>query len=154
MVEIKLTKGKVAIVDEEDYVRLASHSWYYGDDYAQRSVHSAGKQRTSLMHRETLQVSEGFQVDHINGDKLDNRKSNLRLATHQLNMFNRPACVGTSSIYKGVSWHKRKNKWMASARRDGISKFLGYFSNEEDAARAYNAAAVDLFGEYARLNQI
>lgn len=91
------------------------------------------------------------QIDHINGVRSDNRFSNLREATNAENSRNGRSRPGTSK-YKGVSWFKRDSKWVAHIMKDAKSYNLGYFDDEEDAARAYDAAAVRMFGDFARLN--
>ncbi|MBB6677499.1 HNH endonuclease [Cohnella lubricantis] len=106
------------------------------------------------MHREVLNAPDGFEVDHINGNTLDNRKSNLRIVTHQRNMHNVSSHGDSSSQYRGVFWNKQKLKWTAQICLDGKRRHIGHFVNELDAARAYNQEAIRLFGQYARLNQL
>jgi hypothetical protein len=92
-------------------------------------------------------------LDHVNGDKLDNRKENLRRATQQENLRNKAKTESkTSSKYKGVSWHSTANRWRAYIVVDYKQIYLGLFDSEEDAAVAYNVKASELFGEFARLN--
>ncbi len=96
-------------------------------------------------------------VDHINRNTLDNRTANLRICTKGQNSANRAADrrrLGTSSIYKGVSWSKTKNKWVAYLHHQGKTQYVGTFTNEFDAALAYNKRALDVWGEFARLNDI
>jgi 3'-phosphoadenosine 5'-phosphosulfate sulfotransferase len=97
---------------------------------------------------------EKLYIDHIDGNRKNNHVSNLRFATSSENSMNRAKIGNTSSIYKGVCFHIRKNKWIASIMIDGKSKHLGYFENEEDAGLAYNKKAIELFGAYAKLNPI
>jgi hypothetical protein len=105
------------------------------------------------LHRLLLNAPPELQVDHINGDGLDNRRSNLRLATGSQNQGNsRKRRDGVTSQYRGVSWNKRAGKWQALLRREGKLQYLGYFSDEEAAARAYDAAALEQWGSFARLN--
>lgn len=98
---------------------------------------------------------EGLIVDHINGNKLDNRKENLRFVTPQQNVHNKRKTIqDTSSKYKGVSWNKRRKGWLAYIMVNGKREVIGLFSNEESAANAYNHYAKKYFGEYARLNDV
>ena len=105
------------------------------------------------MHRFILGLTDPkIKVDHINHNGLDNRKSNLRFGSHQHNVFNRRPNLHAVSLYKGVRWNTQRNKWMAYITIDGKGIYLGVFDNEEDAARAYDAKATEVFGEYAYLN--
>ena len=108
------------------------------------------------MHRLIMDpIPDGMQVDHVNHNGLDNRKKNLRICTSQQNTWNaqKPKLNReSSSQYKGVSWYKRYNKWVARGTHDGKRITLGYYNCEKEAARAYDAAAKKYFGEYAHLN--
>lgn len=115
---------------------------------------SRGKFRI-LLHRLIIGAGPEEIVDHINGDPLDNRTSNLRISSHSQNSANRGADrrrLGTSSIYKGVSWSKGKGKWVAYLHHQGRTRYLGYFLNERDAAIAYDREAIQVWGDFARLN--
>jgi len=151
------------MVDDEDFEKLNQHKWHYGSrHYALRTVHEGyskdGKRITGSvwMHREVLNTPEGLFTDHINGDTLDNRKENLRVVTSKQNNHNSKLPSHNTSGYKGVSEDKRnlKNKWQAYITIDNKKKHLGYFSSKEDAARKYNEVAKEIFGEYARLNNL
>lgn len=151
--EIVLTNGAIALVDDEDYARLSGHVWYFdGRSYARRAWLVGGKRHQIRMHQEVLQVEDGYFIDHINGNGLDNRKSNLRPATHMQNMRNRKPNEVSSSIYRGVYFHRQAGKWRARLRTKGLHLSLGLYQNQVDAARAYDAAARRVFGEFARLN--
>ena len=100
---------------------------------------------------------KGYVVDHINGNKLDNRKQNLRFVTQQQNCFNskrkKPHPNSKNpSHYKGVSWRNDRNKWRSTITKDGKRIYLGLFENAQDAALAYNKAAKKYHGKYAKLN--
>ena len=151
MKEIPLTRGKVALVNDEDYERVMMHKWCAVKTrnkwYAQRRE---GKKKVSL-HRFILDAKSGEECDHINGDGLDNRRCNIRIVTSQQNKWNQQKTHG-SSIYKGVSWEKDRNKWRTGIRINNKDIHLGLFDSEEEAAKAYDAKAIELFGEYAKLN--
>jgi hypothetical protein len=95
-----------------------------------------------------------IHTDHINHDKLDNRRINLRSCTNQQNHMNKSSNKDSTSKYLGVSWHKNANKWQSSIRFNGKQIHLGIFNNEQDAAKAYNLKAIELFGEFSNLNII
>jgi hypothetical protein len=156
---IELVNGKgYALVDDEDHYRLSQYNWHLNNGYAYRNRKRKLMGIKSIqvsMHREVLglQRGDGKQCDHINGDRLDNRRRNLRIATRQQNLWNRTAKgQGYSSDYKGVTWIKKEKKWKGTITKNGKQYFLGKFGDETDAARAYDAAARELFGAYASLN--
>ena len=157
--QIPLTQGKFAIVDDEDYEQLSCHKWYAFNHhctfYAVRgSSRQKGKRTIIFMHREILGLGFGDQrqCDHRNGNGLDNGKTNLRMATSTQNNQNRRPRKGTSSRFKGVYWDRGRAKWRAKIRINGPQINLGRFDSEIDGAKAYDAAAVAAFGEFARIN--
>jgi hypothetical protein len=147
---IELTMGKAALVDAEDYKRLARHNWCYGGAYAQRKERG----KMVLMHRAILEAQPGQDVDHVNGDRLDNRRCNLRLCTRSQNNRNMRTPRHNTSGYKGVSkdTSRPNNPWYATIRENGRNKFLGRYQTPEEAARAYDAAARRIAGRFARVN--
>jgi len=146
--EIPLTKGYVTVIDDEDYPLVAGRSWCAIVIDGQVYAYSAG----GYMHRLLTGAAQNQLVDHKDGDGLNNRRSNLRLATKSQNSMNRrPNRSGTSG-YKGVSFHRKARKWVACLKFQGRYHHLGLFASEEDAARAYDRKATELFGEFARLN--
>ncbi|GAJ01158.1 unnamed protein product [marine sediment metagenome] len=155
---IALTQGKVALVDDADFEWLNQWKWYAFKDprvyYARRNSYENGKVCTIQMHRAILNPPLGSDSDHINGNGLDNRRTNLRVCTHAENCQNRRKPTGCSSRYKGVSWRKRTRKWRAYIWINGRQKQLGCFDEEEEAARAYNKEALEQFREFAQLNVI
>ena len=157
---IPLTQGKYAIVDPEDFDRLNKHKWHIsrskGTFYAVRTIRlKKDKKRIVIkMHRQILQVPDDMFVDHVNHNALDNRKANLRPATRAQNSRNRRKVrkTGFHSKYKGLTWYKRQKRWAVRIMVDRKSKFIGYFDNEIDAAKAYDTAARKYHGAFAVLN--
>lgn len=146
-------QGKFALVDDEDYEEIDKHTWVVGSHgYAQRGVYQEGKTTIILLHRKIIGAQKGQIVDHINRDKLDNRRSNLRIANQAQNMRNCDVRKTNTSGYKGVHWHKQNQKWKVEITKDYKNIHIGTFDDLEEAARAYDAMAVKLFGEFARLN--
>jgi hypothetical protein len=142
--EIPLTRGFGAIVDDADYDFLARFKWSVAGNglYAARMVNENGKSRTVFMHRLIVNAPDGLVVDHINGNKYDNRRSNLRAVDQQFNSWNRKRLNSTNtSGYMGVSWSKASKRWQANIRVNGKKVGLGYFDTPEDAALAYDKAA-------------
>lgn len=149
--EIQLTKGCVALVDEDDYEMLIGLGvrWCVNDGYAFNTTHGR-------MHRFILSAPEHSMVDHINGNKLDNRKVNLRLCTNSQNQANRKAVRGVS-VFKGVTWQRRSSGtgfWKAQIIVNGEVKYLGAHRTDLEAAKAYNEAATKYFGEFAAINDL
>ncbi len=161
MKQIPLTKGKFALVDDEDYDRLvAIGRWHYSNGYAARNFRrkrlSDGKMvnKGIWMHRVIMDTPDGMDTDHIDNDKLNNQRINLRICSRSENQQNTCKRSHNTSGYKGVSWSKRDKKWEAKIKFDGKSRALGNFTCKHEAARAYNAAATKYFGEFACLNEI
>lgn len=148
---IELTQGKFALVDAEDYERLSKYKWHCHHGYAVRNEKQPnGKRKTLPMHRQILETPLPF-VDHINLDRLDNRKSNLRGCSASENQANRGA---VRNGYKGVYRIHKSNGWAAQIRVKGKLHYLGHHPSEEMAALAYNKAALQFFGPFARLNNL
>lgn len=155
LINLYPNKNQVVIVDDEDYEYLNQFKWYlsyYG--YAVRNTKMEnGNKKSIKMHREILKVQSNEFIDHINHNRLDNRKSNLRIATKSQNAANSKKRK-SSSKFKGVSWIQILGKWRARIRVNGKSYHLGVFNNEIDAAIAYNTSAKLFFGEFAYINKV
>jgi hypothetical protein len=152
--EIPLSRGLVALVDDADYDQVvAPGSWYASPSgpnfYARKNCWRAGHYVAVFMH---MLITGWPNVDHRNGNGLDNQRANLRRSTRSQNMANRRTPCTNTSGFKGVHWHARCRKWVAQIGANGQLHYLGLFSSPEAAARAYDAAAVGLFGEFARPN--
>ncbi len=161
MTTIPLGKsGLVALVDDEDAERVGSYLWHAfrsgGNVYAIRRIRVGGYKGPKvccLMHRFIVSAPDGLDVDHRNHNGLDNRRENLRVCEHVHNMRNMlPHSTGHSSTFKGVGFHKKRAKWRAFIRLNGREEHLGLFVSEIEAARAYDAAALAAWGEFAWLN--
>lgn len=152
MRSIPLSRGKHAIVDDDDYDRVMQYRWHCRrDGYA--GTHLGIRRSSALLHRFILGITDpAIQVDHIDLDKLNCRKSNLRVATHQQNQRNREKYHRNTTGYKGVFRHPSTQKWRAMITVNGKCVHIGYFHDIEDAARAYDHAACEYFGEFARTN--
>lgn len=152
--EIKLTKGKVTLVNDEDFEWLNQWRWHSakGERYAGRRDMKTKK--IILMHRQIMNPPADMVVDHKNGDTLDNRKNNLRICTKAENQRNHKRLKNNTSGYTGVSFRKDTKKWFAHIgdKLSGTFGHLGNFLTPEDAARAYDKKAGEVFGEFARLN--
>jgi hypothetical protein len=162
VIEIPLTQGKVALVDDEDAELVGRYRWWVDHDwpglwYARTAVpcptNMSGVTMRS-MHRLILDPPVGVQVDHRNGNGLDNRRSNLRLATAAQNQHNQHARRGGSSRFKGVDWNLARRKWRAHVKVNGRKRYLGSFDDELDAAAMYDWAAGYYHGEFACVNGV
>jgi hypothetical protein len=152
-IEIPLTRGYVALVDSVD-AELFKFKWCYTHGYAARKESNL----ILFLHRIVLArmlgrtLNRNESVDHINGNRQDNRRQNLRLATYKENGRNRRLSSANNSGYKGVIWHKGGQKWQAQVKVDGTLIYLGLFADPIDAALAYDAAAIEHFGPFAKTN--
>lgn len=159
MKKILLSQNQVALIDDEDYGLIVRHTWaahrQRNTFYATTNARLPEGQKTMLyMHRLILSPPDGLVTDHIDGDGLNNCRSNLRACTRGQNAGKQKPQAGRSSRFKGVSWHKSRQKWEAYITADGRCTKLGYFLDEREAARAYNGAAIRLHGAFAYLNSI
>ena len=159
---IALTQDKLTIVDASDYDWLMKWVWrYHWTGYAVRTE-SLGDpsikfrpRRMIHMHRRIMGEPEGLEIDHINGDRSDNRRVNLRIGTRTQNVQNsKKQSQPTSSKYKGVSWSEAHGHWRSTIKLNGKAHYVGQFDSEVEAAKAYNLKAKELFGQWAKINSI
>jgi hypothetical protein len=153
--EIELTKGYVTLIDDDVYEELNKYKWHYHEGYALRMERvSKNRRRYIRMHRVIMNTPDGMEPDHINGNSLDNRKSNLRNCTHAENSCNSKIQINNTSGYKGVSWNKLRKKWSVKVVKNQEHIFLGLYTDKKEAVMVYNKNAKEMFGEFARLNSI
>lgn len=149
---IKLDRGCETIVDDDDYKILSQFNWYINHDgYVYKGKYTRGTKKTSStrMHRMIMSAPDKMDVDHINHNRLDNRRENLRICTRSANTMNRDKFpTRNTSGFKGVSWSKFHRKWDARIKKDGKNYWLGLFTNKEDANLAYQRKARELFKEF------
>jgi hypothetical protein len=157
--KIPLTQRKFAIVDPDDYQRLAKYKWHLAKSptgsYAARwhRPKNSNTRKKIWMHRQIINIPKGLVCDHINHNSRDNRKANLRPATISQNLCNRPKTKAkTRSKYKGLEWDKTQKKWKARIQLHGQKIYLGSFNSETNAAKAYDKKARELFGQFAAPN--
>ena len=155
-VEIPLTKGFIAVVDDADAELVAGYRWYViestGRRQLRRYAHAKQGKATIYMHRLILAAPPRVHVDHWDHDGLNNRRENIRLATPSQNAAAGRMRSSNTSGFRGVSLAAKSVRWRAEIMVAGRRSFLGRFDTPEDAARAYDAAALEAFGEFANLN--
>ena len=152
-----LKDGRAVLVDDEDFDRVSKLSWHASKDgYVMHKIKREGNRvDTIYLHRFVLNARPGFKVDHKNRNPADCQKHNLRQTDDSLNQANSNKRQGTtSSRFKGVYFYRAYGRWKAQLRFNGQRLFLGHFDEEIDAAKAYNVAALQCFGEHANLNPI
>lgn len=155
---LELSRGMKVIVDDEDYEKVSPYKWSFlafhnnsAKGYAHRRFKGEHGYVSMKMHRFILNVPKGMEVDHINGDGLDNRRTNMRICTHAQNVKNASVRKDNTSGVKGVNWNKRQKKWVA---RINLNKRiqLGSFDTFDDAKEAYNRAAEYYYKDFAKIN--
>lgn len=160
MKEIPLSKGKVALVDDDVYDELVKHEWrarkMCGDHwYATRSRYESGKTYMIYMHREIMHTPKGMDTDHIDGQTLHNCRANLRICTRTQNLQNRKNDRRNTTGYRCVTFTPgAKLPYRATITIKRKQHTIGTFATAEEAAKAYNEVAFKLHGEYARLNKL
>jgi len=155
---IKLTRGKYAIVDAEDFERLNKYKWHcthcgYARCAVSKKFDKGRRQVDVYMHKLVCPAPDGMVVDHINRNGLDNRRANLRPATQKQNVWNRKFIRKAGKTrYNGIRWDKNKEKWQVRLTVNGRRRSFGYYADEIEAAKAYDRVAEKYRGEYAFLN--
>lgn len=158
MKQIELRNGGIALVSDEDYPNISSHKWWGisvcgGHRYAERHIKVGGKWTTITMHREIMQTPKGMDTDHINGDSLDNRRTNLRICHRSQNALNRRVDRRNKTGYRNIS-KRLDGKFVAQVKLDKKHHWIGAFDTALEAAKAYNDFVGAHFNAFARLNTI
>lgn len=150
---IPLTQGKFAIVDDEDFSELSKLKWWYlsAGGYAVYTKRIGVRSIKNLMHKLLMGSIRGLEIDHLNGDGLDNRKNNLRFCTHRQNIQNQKK--RWNKKFKGTCFLWDRRKWRASITLEGKTIYLGTYLTETEAGDAYSRAALKYFGRFARINE-
>lgn len=142
-IEIEFINGEICLIDRGDLLLFSSYKWFLKYDtpthiYLVRNPEIDEPNKIITFHRTIMELSSGLEVDHINRNTLDNRKDNLRIVTHQINMWNRKKLLTASSKYRGVSISNERGLWCSYIKYKGKTKNLGRFKNQIEAAIAYN----------------
>lgn len=160
MKKIPLSKGKFALVDDEDFEFVNQWKWYFFQRPGSNTYYAKTRMNTGykiyknvFMHRLIMKVSKSLHIDHINGDGFDNRKSNLRVVTHHENMLNRSTRINNTSGYPGI-YKRENNKFVASISSGKKRVYLGFFSSYEEALAARKKAEDEYFGEFSKRRSI
>ena len=141
LLNIKSEEIGRALIDLEDIDKVKKYRWCLHNGYAKNND-------IGVLHRFIISCPEGMEVDHINRNRLDNRKSNLRVVTHQQNNMNKGVTKSNTSGYPGVYWYKNRNKWQVGIKVNYKQIFLGYFNDLEEAIEIRKQAEIKYFGEY------
>lgn len=152
MKEIPLTQGKVALIDDEDFELVSQYKWHAHKNKNVFYARSSMDGENILLHRFILNTPDGIEIDHKDRDGLNCTRENMRLATHTQNNANRGMLRNNTSGYRGVRFYKASGSWQSAISVNAVHKHLGYFDSPIEAARAYDEAAHELFGEFAQLN--
>ena len=158
MKKIKLTQNKYALVDNKDYVSLSRHKWYADRSPRNNSFYAVRQRPKSetgtcriRMHTEIMNPPIGLEIDHIDGNGLNNQRSNLRICSGPENRRNRGLTKNSTSGFKGVNWHKLSRKWIARIQVNGNRITLGRFVSKEEAYKKYCVACIKYHGKFAKI---
>ena len=150
-----LSNGGITFVDDSDFEWLNQWKWTRdGYGYVLRFFGARNNQKQIRIHRAILNAPEGIQVDHINGNPLDNRRKNLRLCTNSQNQMNKKVRRDNKTGFKGVTLHKSTGLYMARLKKDGVLLHCTYHKTPEKAHRAYEQAAIEYHGDFAKVDSI
>lgn len=144
---IPLSNGSTAVCDEDRFAAVSKYSWRLD-----RNGYPCAKIKDFTIRLHSFLYKNQGQIDHVNGSKVDNRSCNLRFVNHCQNRVNVGKKKNTKNKFKGITFNKRKNKWQAQIGHNYKNITIGSFDSQEDAAKAYDKKAQELYGEYARLN--
>lgn len=156
--EVKLKNNHTLLIDDADWNLVKNFKWTAHKKppnncyYAIATDYSSGKKKTIYLHNLLINKPSAFTIDHINGDGLDNRRQNIRLATKSQNAGNQKLRANNKTGFKGVCFHKQHKLYMATIKVNYKGIHLGYFKTPESAAKAYDKAAIKHFGKFAKLN--
>lgn len=151
---LRLTQNQETLVDNETFIWASNYKWLNNKKKNKFYAIRRQNKKTIYLHREIMNAQKGQYVDHINGNSLDNRKTNLRICSNAENSRNSKTKSNNTSGYKGVVWLKRERKWRSRIKVNYKLIVIGYYNDIKEAAKAYNQAAKEYFGEYAWLNII
>ncbi len=144
----KIQSDKFTLIDNNDFDRINKSRWHIANGYAEAWING----QKIYLHRFLTTCPKEKEVDHINGNKLDNRRENLRICTHSENMHNNFKLITNKSGFKGVSWNKKYNKWESRIFFKNKQLFIGFFKNKLHATMAYDLWAKELYKDFAQLN--
>ncbi len=157
MKQIKLGNGLFSLIDDRDLISVSKFNWYTSESKKGKFYVKRLESPQIYLHRFLMDSPEGKQIDHINGNRLDNRKSNLRMVSQTQNNYNSIKRIGTTSKFKGVFYDKsgkRIKRWTTQGRILGKKTFLGRYLTQEEAAKTYDTFALKHYGEFAKTNFI
>lgn len=149
---LPLSQGKVTVIDFDDFEKVRNFKWCARKSSSGNTFYACRAANTVQLHHEIMPPPTGMEIDHIDRDGLNNRRSNLRIVTHRQNILNRGPRRNKTSKFCGVSRHQKQQKWQAGLELFGKHIHLGSYEIEADAARAYDEAAIKYFGSFAQLN--
>ena len=151
MREIQLTQGRITFVDDDDFEDLNKNTWGVTKGAVDRVIWDSGNRRHEVMSRRIMKCPPDRVVDHIDGNPLNNQRSNLRICIPSENQRNRRMPSINTSGFKGVTWHKQCQKWQSQIGHYNKNYHLGLFDTKEEAYEAYKRKSKELHGEYAKI---